>query len=60
MLYLSSITFHAPRLKAYSINTGFLTKALIPEVSGLQATGSSLCKQVKDAHSTGQDFVSGW
>ena len=39
MLYLFSITFYAPRLEAYSINTGYLTRVLIPEVSGLQATG---------------------
>lgn len=37
MLYLSSITFYAPRLKAYPINTGFLTKAAVPEVSWLEA-----------------------
>jgi hypothetical protein len=43
MLYLSSITFYAPRLNAHSINTGFLIRALISEVSGLtlQATDSS-------------------
>jgi hypothetical protein len=40
MLYLSSITFNAPRSKAHSIYTGFVTKALIPKVSGLQATDS--------------------
>jgi hypothetical protein len=40
MLYLSSITFYTARLKAYSINTGFFTRAVIPEVSGLEATGS--------------------
>ena len=40
MLYLYSTTFYAPKLKAYSINTGFLIRALIPKVSGLQAAGS--------------------
>ena len=39
MLYLSSITIYAPRLNAYSINPGFLTRALVSEVSGPQATG---------------------